>query len=169
MAYERSQVSAGSNANANHLTPHCTASTNVNSRWMSNTPVSDSGPHLSSKHHPTVAHRVSTSHEANQGTPYGSSILSKYSDDVTAGPDDVIDGPADTECYKASQSQAKVSSDMMSAVQKAALLSKAVTPLEAFALAHALAARLASTGGFHWRHCPGGPVVVQDSAAVHSS
>ena len=58
---------------------------------------------------------------------------------------------------------------MISSLQKAALPAKAVTHLEAFASSQALAARLASTGGEHWRHCPGGPVVAEDSAAVHSS
>ena len=58
---------------------------------------------------------------------------------------------------------------MVSSVQKAALPSKAVTHLEAFASSQAMAARLASTRGEHCRHVPAGPVAVEDSAAVQSS
>ena len=135
---------------------------------MSNTLVSSFGPHLSTNHHPTVAHRISTSHKTNQWTPYVSTCLAKYSDYVTAGHPDEIDKPGEQEFCKASQEQAKVSPDMISAVQNAAVRSKAVTPLESFALSHPFASRLASTGGLNWRHCPRGPDVLQDSVAVHS-
>ena len=139
------------NANSNHLMPYCTASTDVNSRFMSNNPASASGQHPSStEHHPSPVHRIAISRKTKQCTAHVSTCLAKYPDYVSAGPPNVTHKPADN------------------AVQNAVVLPKVLTPLESFALSHPFGARLASTGGLHWRHCPGGPDAVQDSVVFHS-